>query len=336
MEIWVFIGRKNTKTLKHERYILDRIAVIDTKRSQGQYFTKGNPFGLKPFKLWLDKTNFFDEILLEPFAGANDIIETLRTMGICREFSSYDISPSDRLVKKQDSIKNFPKGYKICITNPPWLARNSATRRALPYPNTTYDDLYKHCLSLCLKHCDYVGAIIPASYLQTGLFRGRLARYILLHRNLFMDTENPTCLALFNPKESKRVDLHYDNDYLGTLKQLQKTLPKACSDKNIRFNDPNGNLGFISFDNTKEPTIRFCEIEEIKDYPIKLSSRFITRISGEFDNIPKLIKKLNTQINKFRNDTRDIFLTPFKGMREDGSYRRRMEFSLARSFINAI
>ena len=257
-------------------------------------------------------------------------------MGVCNKFSSYDISPADKFVKEQDTIKEFPTGHKVCITNPPWLARNSATRRGLPYPKTTFDDLYKHCLSLCLKHCEYVGALIPASFLQTKLFRERLSKYILLHNNLFMDTENPTCLALFNGEKSNRVDLYYDNKHLGILSKLKKALPKAHTDKEVRFNDPNGKLGFISFDNTEEPTIRFCKAEEIKDYPIKVSSRFITRISGKFDNIPKMINKLNRQINNFRNDTQDIFLTPFKGMRKDGFYRRRMEFALARNFINAL
>ena len=308
----------------------------DIKRSKGQYFTKGNPFDLKPFKKWLDKTNLSHETLLEPFAGANDIVNTLRSMGLCKKFSSYDTSPSAKSVKKKDTIKKFPIGYKFCVTNPPWLARNSATRRGLPYPKTTYDDLYKHCLSLCLEHCEYVGAIIPASFLQTALFRERLSKYILLHKNLFMDTENPTCLALFNPNKSKRVDLYYDEDYLGTLSEKQKALPKARSDKNVRFNDPKGKLGFVSFDSTKKPTIRFCKVEEIEHYPVKVSSRFFTRISGDFDNISKMIKKLNTQINNFRENTRDIFLTPFKGMRKDGFYRRRMEFSMARDFINAL
>ncbi|MDE0092552.1 MAG: hypothetical protein OXN83_04635, partial [Oligoflexia bacterium] len=72
--------------------------MIDTKRSKGQYFTKGNPFGLKPFQKWLDKTNLSHGIFLEPFAGANDIVNTLDSMGMCSKFSSYDISPSDKLV----------------------------------------------------------------------------------------------------------------------------------------------------------------------------------------------------------------------------------------------
>jgi len=310
--------------------------ILQTKRSRGQYFTKGNPFELAPFKKWATQIELSRQNILEPFAGANDIITSLQSLNLCREFVSYDISPANKLVKKKDTLKNFPKGYKVCITNPPWLARNSATRRALPYPKTKYDDLYKHGLSLCLENCDYVGAIVPASFLQSGLFRERLNSYTLLHKNLFTDTETPVCMALFNKTQTQTTNLYNDDEHLGTLSELEKENPVPQSDRRVRFNDPKGNLGFISFDNTEKPTIRFCEIEEIKDYPIKVSSRFITRISGDFDNIPKIISKLNSQIKSFRKNTRDMFLTPFKGIRKDGYYRRRMEFALAKNFINAL
>ena len=32
---------------------------------------------------------------------------------------------------------------------------------------------------------------------------------------------------------------------------------------------------------------------------------------------------------KFRNKTNDVFLTSFKGLRQDGKYRRRLDFNLA-------
>lgn len=308
---------------------------MSSKRANGQFYTLGNPFTLIPFKRWAQSAGLPDTCILEPFAGANNIIETLQSVNLCNSFRSYDLFPASRKVRKRNTILSFPKGFDVCVTNPPWLARNSATRRGLSYPDSAYDDLYKHCLELCLKHCKYVAALIPASYLQSGLFRDRLKSYILLHSTLFTDTENPVCLSLFTGEYSERIDIYYDNTFVGTLNQLRGMLPDAQCDKKVRFNDPAGKLGFISFDNTKEPSIKFCCVNEIKDYPIKVSSRFITRISGDFDNITTLIKKLNKNIQKFRNDTKDIFLTPFKGMREDGQYRRRMEFSLARRFINA-
>ena len=309
---------------------------MDSKRAQGRFYTLGNPFVLEPFKRWAKQASISQTCILEPFAGANNIIHTLVDLGLCREFISYDIKPNDEKVDRRNTIDCFPKGYDVCITNPPWLARNSATRRGLPYPETKHDDLYKHCLELCLNNCKHVAVLIPASYLQSGLFRKRLSSYILLHDTIFVDTENPVCLALFNAETSDDVSVYYGNKPIGMLNALEEQLPKPKMDRRVRFNDPNGELGFISFDNIKEPSIRFCSADDIKDYQIKHSSRFITRISGDFgENLSVLIEKLNDAIESFRRNTEDIFLTPFKGIREDGRYRRRMDFNLARRFINS-
>ncbi len=60
----------------------------------------------------------------------------------------------------------------------------------------------------------------------------------------------------------------------------------------------------------------------------------ITRISGDLGNVSRLIKRLNDNIEDFRNETNDVCLTPFKGLRKDvGVYRRRMDYALARDFI---
>ncbi len=150
---------------------------------------------------------------------------------------------------------------------------------------------------------------------------------------MFNDTDNPVCLALFDEKASSDVAVYYDNMFVGHLRDLETKAPAQKLDRVVRFNDPQGKLGFIAFDNTREPSIRFCEIGEIQQYSVKVSSRFFTRISGEFDDIPELVKQLNRRLDRFRKDTYDIFLTPFKGIRKDGHYRRRMDFALARRLI---
>ena len=305
------------------------------KRAKGQYYTRGNPFTLDPFKKWALDARLADRTVLEPFAGANHIVTTLQNENLCDDFASFDINPASERVRHKDTIRSFPTGFDACVTNPPWLARNSATRRGLLYPDTTYDDLYKHCLELCLKHCEYVAALIPASYLQSGLFRDRLRAYILLHNDtMFSDTANPVCLALFDGISSEKVEIYYDNERIGKLSTLESKIPQSVRNKNARFNDTDGCLGFISFDNTRNRSIRFCDAREIKDYSIKVSSRFITRISGNFDT--SIIDKLNEMVDRFREDTHDLFLTPFKGIRSDGSYRRRMSFALARRLIDAV
>ena len=282
------------------------------QRAWGQYYTRGNPFTLQPFVAWAEKINLRKRRILEPFAGANHIIRALRRQGLCERYASFDIAPAATEVNIRDTIKSFPTEYEVCVTNPPWLARNSATRRGLPYPNCMYDNIYKHCLELCLNDCPYVAALIPASFLQSKLFQTRLQTYILLHEALFVDTDNPVCLALFGEQEPPDFEIYFDNDKIGSWNYLLTKLPQPKRESKIRFNDPAGQLGFISFDNTRGPSIRFCTIKEISSYPVKHSSRFFTRISCDIDVNTKFIAQANKLLKELRISTKDVFLTPFR------------------------
>ena len=309
-------------------------APMTQKRKHGRYYTRASPFSLPPFLEWAKEINLPRRLVLEPFAGQGGLVDMLRAAGLCRRFRSYDAHPAATDVARRDTIRDFPTGFSVCITNPPWLARNSAARRGLSYPSTIFDDLYKHCLKLCLRNCEYVGALLPASFLQSGLFRGRLSRYILLHSLPFTDTENPVCLALFNPSETDDALIYYDDDFVGKLRELEEYLPDGRSENvELRFNDPDGRLGFVAFDNTATASIRFCLAEEIRGCQIKHTSRFITRIGGDFEVSNSLVSRLNGELGRLRGKTRDVFLTPFKGLRADGDYRRRMSFGLARGLL---
>ena len=305
-----------------------------TKRQNGRYYTEGNPFVLEPFHLWAEKIRLRGRRVLEPYAGANNIIRALQTVGYAKSFASFDICPANKDVMRRDTIKHFPKNFDVCITNPPWLAKNSAHRRGLWYPDTDFDDLYKHTLRLCLENCPYVSALIPATFLQSRLFLERLDSVVFLHdKGMFSDTENPVCLALF-VERSKEVSIFFDSKFIGDLTELSKNLPSGSArGKDLIFNDPKGELGFIAFDDTRGPSIRFCNGEELSAYTISHSSRMITRIRGRFSNLSSLIRILNKELVVFRSLTKDIFLTPFKGLRKDGMYRRRMDYQLARNFI---
>ncbi len=102
----------------------------------------------------------------------------------------------------------------------------------------------------------------------------------------------------------------------------------------IRFNVPNGNLGLIAIDNTIEPSIKFVNGEEISPERIRVSSRSITRIMIPTKyKINSIIEKLNYNLNIFRKETYDLFLTPFKGLRKDNYYRRRLDYKLAKKLI---
>ena len=103
---------------------------------------------------------------------------------------------------------------------------------------------------------------------------------------------------------------------------------------NIRFNVPDGKLGLIAIDNTIEPSIKFVNGEEISPDRIRVSSRSITRIMIPAKyKINNIVEKLNYNLNIFRKETYDLFLTPFKGLRKDNCYRRRLDYKLAKRLI---
>ena len=314
------------------------MANLRIKKQHGIYYTNvSSPFTHRHFVDWAKKIQIYKQVVLEPFAGANHIVNALQKVNLCNEFASFDISPQSDEVIQQDTISRFPKGYNICVTNPPWLYKSRAKRLQLDYPNTKWDNLYKHCLEICLQNCNYVAVLIPASFLSSNIFLERLESVIFIQKKLFFETENPVCLALFNKENVKNTHIFADDLYLGTLSEMKKLLPKKQRNMAVTFNVQDGELGLIGIDNTREASIKFCKGEELRNYHIKYSSRSITRISIEGVLIDdEVIIQLNEFLNNFRKQTHDIFMTAFKGLRDDGMYRRRLDYALAKNIIGEI
>lgn len=322
---------------------------MDKKRANGRYYTRGNPFQLTPFKKWAEDSGLIGQTVLEPFAGAKDIARLIDSAHIsCKDWAFYDIEPGEKGINQRDTLMHFPTGFNICITNPPWLARNSATRRGIPFPkNACYDDLYKYALEKCLMHCQWVAAIIPEAYIRSGLFSERLCDFISLVpqtqqkpyklngipavSNMFEDTEHPVGLALFSPDITLDVNVWRNNQQLGRLSELRRHLPMPSRNRSIVFNEPEGNLGLIAIDNTVSASIRFCPPAELGEYHVRHHCRSITKIGVPW----RLdIDNLNSRLSSIREKTHDVFLTAFKGLRRDGKYRRRLDWALARSIID--
>ena len=304
------------------------------KRLNGRYFTEGNPFRHPAFLAWASQAGLSRQRVLEPFAGANSLIKHLREMGLCRSFASFDIQPADPSVQPRDTIADFPTGYEACVTNPPWLARNSATVRGLPFPDTPYDDLYKTALEQCLRHCAFVAALVPESYIRSGLFTERLSAFVSLTSALFTETGHPVGLALWDQAKTGAIDVWSGDHYVGKLDHLERTRPKPHMDgASVRFNAPDGNVGLIALDNTKGPSIRFCEVGELAHYRVKRTGRHITKLAVDGDiSVPAW----NEYIHGFRSRTKDVLMTSYKGIRKDGMYRRRLDWQLARGIIHNV
>ncbi len=321
------------------------------KKMHGQFYTTANPFNNDLFYKWVDIIDDFkNKEILEPFAGSNNIVKMIADLGYKNKWSCYDIEPGiinnfpDFIVNKKNTLLEYPSNYIIAITNPPYLAKNSATRSGLPFPKTDYDDLYKYALDIMLKNTQYVAAIIPESFITQEIFHNRLFGVVSLTCRMFEDTDCPVCLSLFVPEKIKpNLNLGNDDFFIykenvsnGKFSDIQAKRIKAKSLNNWRFNAPDGEIGLFAIDNTRSESIKFVLGDEIDPYKIKVSSRGVTKIKGlpKDVNINIFIKEANKEIDNFRKNTNDLFLTAFRGLRKDGYYRRRLDFNLAREILS--
>lgn len=319
------------------------------KKLSGQFYTITNPFKNNYFFKWFKNIenyyNIIDLEILEPFAGSNNIIKLVEELNLSKpkNWKCFDINipninniPEYEIIL-QDTIKDFPKGYKLVITNPPYLAKNKATILDSNNFDYNFDDLYLKCLDLMLKNCDFVAAIIPESFITSNKYQDRLYCVISLEMKMFDDTEVPVCLALFNKEKTDDFFIVKNNINIGYYKELKKYLIEYKTNINWKFNDNDGIIGLYGVDNTNEESIKFVKGNEIKN-KIKNTSRAITKISGlEFKKEKELenfIQKLNKNLKEYRNSTNDIFLTSFKGLRKDGKYRRRLDYKTAKNILN--
>ncbi len=328
---------------------------MSNKVLHGQFYTITNPFGFDPVFQWVNLMRESDCVAfqskwLEPFAGANNIVNMINDTGwktaINDNWDCFDIAPMSQakntsgvVVQKRDTLTSFPRGYKVAITNPPYLAKNSATRKNLPFLDTHYEDLYQVSLLQMLDNCDWVAAIIPDSFTTQGLFHNRLWATVTLTARMFADTEVPVCLALFVPeniKHDNNFDLYRNNVFLGSYDDIAQKcdIIKPENHYGVAFNDKNGAIGLRAVDGTSGPTIKFVLGKTIPSEDISAKNRAITRISANADfDVDMVVNIANHLLEDYRKKTNDVFLTSFKGLRKDDKYRRRLDWATARNII---
>ena len=308
----------------------------DQKRELGSYYTQGNPFLHKPFKQWFEQVSKTG-IMLEPFAGNGQIIKLMQEAGFNHKWKLFDIDEKLTNVEMRDSIKDFPKGFEAVISNPPYLSYHFAKRKKLKTTKEYFlgfESLYQTAVFVALNNSDFVGMIIPESFLTSGLFKDRLQKVISLPYQMFLDTEMPTCLALWGKEIVNEIEIWRGDNYVGLYSQLASTLKEVPCAERIKFNVLTGSIGLKAIDNSFEPTITFCLPNLIPPEKIKHSARLVSRIQIlDLKNPEELIFIANKILNQWRLETQDVLLTAFKGVRADGLFRRRLDFRNARSIL---
>lgn len=307
------------------------------KRRHGVFYTAGNPFIHQAFATWLTTIDSTRPIL-EPFAGSGAIPRLVAAAGYRLEWARYDIDRSIQGVEHRDSLIDFPTGYDTVITNPPYLSFHFAKRKGVHLEKAYFhglSSLYQVAIVRALDHCANVAMIIPESFITSGLFRDRLSAVVSLPYRMFDDTEMPTCLALWQQQSTNDFQVWRGEDLLGMHGQLSLRLSATRCASRISFNRPDGAIGLRAIDNTQGATIAFCAAVEIPVEKIKHSARLVSRIHIDTTvAVEEVIVRANEVLMDWRQQSRDVGLTAFKGIRADGAFRRRLDFENARRILS--
>lgn len=315
-----------------------------TKKQLGQYYTINNVWLLPQIKKFIKSSGC--TVAYDPFAGNGDLLSCSKEYGIDRTIG-LDIDETLGW-PINDSLKSIPHiDDAIIITNPPYLTNYSAKRKKIidgikDYFNE-YTDLYQLAIDKILSAQDYAVAIIPETFINSGFFkkvRTRIYSVSILLDNPFRDTESPVCVVCFdnNVCENRDVDFYINDVFTTTLFTIKANSLPSSKKQTIVFNDKNGNLAVRAVDMPNpNKKIRFMNVNEL-DYDvnkIKHSSRLITIISVKnvTTDINSLANECNKILNRYRANTHDIALSPFKGNTKDGSRRRRLDYKTARAII---
>lgn len=314
------------------------------KQQLGQYFTKKNLWLKKQIKNFIEESNC--TVAYDPFAGAGDLLTCSEEYGIY-EIKGLDIDKNLEW-EYNDSLKNIPHiENAIIITNPPYLTNYSARRKkiieGMEQYFDKYTDLYQLAITKMLEAQDYVVAIIPETFINSNFLNEvykRIKSITILIENPFEDTENPVCIVCFDNviSPSKEIEIYVGDEYINTLNYIRAKELKSSKKYKINFNKIQGKLAIRAVDMpSPNKKIEFLSVKDL-EYDlknIKNSSRLITVVDIEDVNIDinKLTKQCNIILNKYREETRDVTLSPFKGNAKDGTRRRRLDYKTARAII---
>lgn len=293
------------------------------KQLLGQFYTTTDPFCISDaFASWYEMVPK-NTTILEPFAGAGHLFSYVDA-----NWDGFDLEPNHPNVIHRDTIKDFPTGYKVCITNPPYLAKTVVSRKKLPVV-LNHEDLYLDALQQCLNNCDYVAAIIPSTFWNQNLFKDRLYAWDKFDMELFTDTDNPAGVAYFVPNKVSRTRTFIS----GKEVYLNEEDTPISTDFPVIFNPQRLSPYLVNgIDTVDKNNIHIRKIDGFdtsklvdKNGNCKTTNRNMFPIECPYLKEEDLYS-INQMIEEWRKKTQDFYLTSFKSCKKDGVYRKRISF----------
>lgn len=317
-------------------------AIDGEKVRRGSFFTKGASWLLPQVVEFMQAGR--PQVILDPFAGGGDLLRAAEGV-VSAECRGLDIAPGLGWAVN-DSLQSIPAlADGLIVTNPPFLARNSAKRKRVFESVEKYfgrwEDIYQTALDKCLEAAPRVVAIVPETFINSIYPKDGCVSISILEENPFDDTDCPVCVLCMErgARSLADVSIYRGAEKLGSLAHFESMRLRPLGRHEISFNVPQGEVGLRAVD-LPDPAkpIRFYMAEDL-DYPVEKilhSSRLVTRIAmpgvpSRF--LPTVVARANGLLSDFRMATQDCTLSPFKGNTKDGSRRRRLDYSTCRAIL---
>ena len=151
--------------------------------------------------------------------------------------------------------------------------------------------------------------------------------------------------------EVHKDEIYLNDDLIGTASEMLEieneillTSLEKIQKYDVIWHHKKGQIGFTTIDATdKRKKIKFYLGEKIPEEDVNHAARLRTRIllidkntkkPIKINETKRIINFLNEELDEYREVTGDIFLTAFKVLRDDGRYRRRIDFTKARQIFD--
>lgn len=177
------------------------------KKQLGQFYTTNYAYILQNMYIPDNISN-----IIEPFAGAGDLLKFIYKDKDKYKIECYDIEPKKDFIIKRDTLLNPPNfDGAFVITNPPYLARNKSDDKEI-YDKYNTNDLYKCFISLLIgSSCAGGILILPLNFLSSirkadiKLREKFVKKYDIILCNIFEeqvfnDTSYSICCLQFSAK----------------------------------------------------------------------------------------------------------------------------------------
>jgi hypothetical protein len=190
-----------------------------TKKTRGQFYTTNSAYILAGFMVPNTATR-----VIEPFAGQGDLLQWFKAQGSTCPVEAYDIEPKHPSVVQRDTLADPPNYADAWIlTNPPYLARNKSTSKAI-FDRYDTNDLYKCFLwSLTVQTTPAAGGliIIPAGFFfsprdldvrcrNSFMSKYKLTRVRYFEETVFPDTPTTVVAVAFERAPTQLTEQHVE------------------------------------------------------------------------------------------------------------------------------